>query len=230
MNNQPHNGPINPVPPYIMALFLVLIGIEAVLSLADRGIIGGPLAVGWRMSLLEQYAFSPRVFWWMVENRVFPAEHMIRFVSYAFIHGTFTHALFGGVFVLALGKMVGERFGALATMAVFFVATVVGAITYALFVGGEQLLFGAYPGAYGLIGGFTYLLWLRMGEMGEAQVRAFSLIGMLLGVQLLFAVLFSGPKDWVADIGGFAAGFLLSFAVSPGGWTKILDKLRPRSD
>lgn len=230
MNTPPHNGPINPMPPYIVALFLVLVGIEAVLSLADRGIVGGAMGVGWRMSALEEYGFSPRVFWWMFENGIFPPEHLKRFVSYAFVHGTFTHALFAGVFVLALGKMVGEAFGAIATLAVFLVATICGAVIYAVFVGGDRLLFGAYPGAYGLIGAFTYVLWLRLGQMGEAQVRAFSLIGMLLGIQLVFAVLFSGPKDWVADIGGFVAGFLLSFAVSPGGWTKILNKLRQRSD
>jgi membrane associated rhomboid family serine protease len=45
---------------------------------------------------------------------------------------------------------------------------------------------------------------------------------------LVFGVLFGGSWDWVADVAGFAAGFLLSFLVSPGGFARLLDQIRQR--
>ena len=58
------------------------------------------------------------------------------------------------------------------------------------------------------------------------QFRAFTLIGFLMGIQLIFALFFDVSKDWVADLAGFATGFMLSFLLVPGGWAKILAKLR----
>ena len=84
----------------------------------------------------------------------------------------------------------------------------------------------AEPHHQGLIGGFTYLLWLRLGQLGAQQVRAFSLIGMLLGVQLVFGLIFGGSLDWVADLAGFVTGFLLSIVLVPGGWARLLARLR----
>ena len=46
------------------------------------------------------------------------------------MHGSFTHALFVVVILLALGKMVGEVFRWWAVLVVFFGAAVVGALAY----------------------------------------------------------------------------------------------------
>lgn len=223
----PHNeAPLNPLPPLVMALFLFILGIEAAFTLGARGILGGSEAVGWRLAALQRYAFSSEVLSWMWATGRWPLEHLIRFVTYPFVHATFTHALFAGAMLLALGKMVAEAMGSAATLIVFVVSSVVGACAYALILSDPQPLFGAFPPVYGLIGAFTYLLWVRLGQMGEGQVRAFSLIGFLLGIQLLFGLLFGGQNDWVADLAGFAAGFALSGVLVPGGWARLLARLR----
>ncbi len=54
------------------------------------------------------------------------------------------------------------------------------------------------------------------------------MMGVVLGVQLLFGVLFGGGYTWVTDIMGFAAGFAISFVVSPGGWARVREKIRQR--
>lgn len=219
-------SPVNPLPPVVVALFLMIIGIEAVLSLAARGIIGGAGGIGWRLEAIQSYAFSGVIFDWMWNNGLWPTEHLIRFVSYLFVHASFTHALFVCVMLLALGKMVGEVFSGLATLAVFIVSGVVGALAYALLLDDQAPLIGGFPGVYGLIGAFTYLLWLRLGELGAQQVRAFSLIGFLMGIQLIFGLLFGVQNDWVADAVGFAAGFALSFFVSPGGVSRLRQRIQ----
>ncbi len=60
MDQEPHNGAVNPLPPVVAALFLVIMGIEIAFFLGTRGIVGGPAAVGWRLSAIQSYAFRAR--------------------------------------------------------------------------------------------------------------------------------------------------------------------------
>ncbi len=219
-------SPVNPLPRVVIALFAVVMGIEALFSLGAQGIIGGPQAIGWRLGAMQGYAFSAEIFQWMLANGRWPAEHLARFVTYPFIHGNFTHALFAGVMLLALGKFVGEVFRGWAVLAVFFGASIGGAAVYGLLAGSPIPLIGAFPGVYGLIGAFTYLLWLRLGQEGGPQIRAFTLIAFLMGIQLIFGILFGGSRDWIADLSGFVFGFALSFVVSPGGFARLRERLR----
>jgi membrane associated rhomboid family serine protease len=111
---------------------------------------------------------------------------------------------------------------------VFFISGAVGALVYAAIPSIEAPLFGAYPGDYGLIGAFTYMIWLRLAGTGINQLRAFTMIGFLLGVQLLFGLLFGGGPEWVADLSAFVAGFALSFVLVPGGFARLRARLRQR--
>ncbi|RBI87175.1 rhomboid family intramembrane serine protease [Rhodosalinus halophilus] len=226
MRHGPGPAPVNPLPPVVAALFLVIVAVEAAFSLGARGLLGGPGAVGWRPMAIESYGFNVAILDWMIGTGRWPLEHVQRLVTYQFVHASFTHALFAGIMLLALGKMVGEVFGALATLSVFVVPGIAGALVFGLLLGDPQWLVGAFPGVYGLIGAFTYLLWTRLGEMGEQQIRAFTLIGFLLAIQLIFGLLFGAYNDWIADLAGFATGFLMSFFVSPGGWARLRARLR----
>jgi membrane associated rhomboid family serine protease len=156
----------------------------------------------------------------------FPPEHLARFVGYAFVHGNLTHTVFAVVILLALGKFVGEVLRFWAVLAVFLAATIAGAFAYG-FWAGPQPLFGAYPGDYGLVGAFTYLMWLRLAGSGS-EYRAFTMIGFLLAAQLLFGLLFGGGQEWIADLAGFAAGFAVTILVVPGGIGRLMDRLRQR--
>lgn len=228
MDQDPSAPPINPLPPVVWFLALPVIAVEVMFTLGARGLIGGPGAVGWRLGALEDYGFSGVVFDWMLATGRFPPEQLIRFVTYTFLHASFTHALFVVVFILALGKMVGEIFRGWAVLLVYFVSGAVGALAYGALLDDPALLIGGYPAVYGLIGAFTFLLWVNLAAVGANQYRAFTLIGFLLGIQLLFRLLFGGSNDWVADIVGFATGFTLSFVVSPGGWGRVVARLRRR--
>lgn len=226
MDSDPNHSPVNPLPAAVVALVLVIMGVEAMFSLGARGIVGGPGAIGWRLEAYQSYAFSSEIFWWMAETGQWPMEHLIRFLSYVFVHTSFTHALFVCVFVLAMGKMVGEVMGDLAMVIIFALSAVGGALGYALLLNDNFPLIGGFPAVYGLIGAFTYILWRSLALVGAQQSRAFTLIAFLMGVQLLFGLLFGGQKDWVADICGFATGFGLSFFLAPGGWASIRGKIR----
>lgn len=225
----PHQEPLfNPLPTVVIGLAVVIIGVEALFSLGARGMIGGPDAVGWRLAAIRDYGFLDQVFDLMRERSVYPPDQLLRFLTYPLIHGSFTHAVFVCVFILAIGNMVGAVFRAWAVLVIFFISSAFGALVFGSIMQAEAPLIGGYPGVYGLIGTYTFLLWVNQVATGGPQYRAFLLIGLLLGIQLVFGVLFGLGEDWVADLAGFAAGYVLSFVISPGGWRRLLAKLRKR--
>ncbi|MCF8485368.1 MAG: rhomboid family intramembrane serine protease [Rhodobacteraceae bacterium] len=225
-----HNAPpLNPLPLVVWAIALPIIAMEVVLSLAEGGLVGGPAGIGWRLQALERFAYSPDLTRYMIEIGSYPLDQLYRLVTYPLVHGSPTHTVFVVVILLALGKMVGEVFRWWAVLVVFFGAAAVGALVYTLVLPGVRTpLIGGYPADYGLIGGFTFLLWVKLAAVGANSYRAFSMIGFLMGIQLVFGLLFGGGYEWVADIAGFATGFILSFVVSPGGFARVRDKLRQR--
>lgn len=225
-----HNAsPVHPLPWVVWVLALPIALIEIGLSLGGDGLIGGPQAVGWRLEAYQQFAFSPQILHAMIATGYFPASQMLRFVSYMFIHGGPTHAIFVVVFILAMGKYVSEVFRPWAVLVMFFGSGIMGALIYGLFANTQLALIGGYPPVYGLIGGFSFILWVKLGEDGGNRMGAFSLIAFFLGFQLLFGLIFGGQgMEWVADLAGFLTGFGLSFLVCPGGPQRALALIRRR--
>lgn len=226
MSSENNTHAVNPLPPVVVALVLFIIGIELAFTFGSRGLIGGPQAVGWRLEALQRYTFSPDIFDWMVQNGRWPFEQLIRFVTYPFVSANFTQAVFVCVFVLAMGKMVAEVFGGFPMLIIFVLSGVGGALAYAVLLNPDYPLVGGFPPVYGLIGAFTWLLWRKLSLVGENQARAFQLIAVLMGIQLLFGLIVGGTSDWVADLGGFATGFGLSFVLAPGAWARIVARIR----
>lgn len=218
--------PFNPIPAAVVLVFLAIAAVEAVLSLGEAGLIGGPGAVGWRLGAIRDYGFSDQVFNQMLGQNVWPWEGVVRFVSYPFIHQSFTSGIFAVVLLVALGKMVAEVMGQLAFVVLFFASAVVGALAYGLLLDEAIWLTGAFPGVFGLIGGYSYVMWRHLGQQGAQQMRAFSLIGVLMGLQLVFGIFLTVGMLWVADLAGFICGFALSFVVGPGEWARLRNRIR----
>lgn len=227
---QDHNAPpVNPLPMVVWALALPMIAMEVVLGLGEAGIAGGPGAIGWRVEAITQAAVVPELWREMWALGQFPPEHLARFLAYPFVHGSLTHAVFGVVILLALGKFVGEVLRWWAIALIFVASGVMGGLVYASLTTSPMPLFGAYPADYGLVGGFTYLMWLRLAGTGARQYRAFAMIGTMLGIQLIFGLLFDGSgQEWIADFTGFAVGFVMTVVLVPGGISHLRDRIRQR--
>ena len=122
---------MNPLPPAVVALALAIVAVELLLSAGARGYIGGAEAIGWRLESIRAFGFFSELLELMIDRGQFPPEHLARFVTYPFIHHGFLHAAMVLVFLLALGKLVGEVFGNLAVIALFFACAIFGAFIYA---------------------------------------------------------------------------------------------------
>lgn len=221
-------SPVNRVPPGVLMIFLIMLVIEVACSFGGLGVVGGPGAVGWRISLVEKLGFSPAVQDLVLRGRAGP-ELYLRYVSYPLVHGSFTHAAFGLALWLALGKFVAESYRAWAMAVIVLVSIVMGAVMLGLvgaYTNTNPPLFGAYPAIYGLVGAYTYQIWLNLGARGENRMQAFSLIGILVGLQLVFGMLFGADPSWPAELGAFAAGGLTAILVAEGGWTAFVARFR----
>ncbi len=233
---QPHEeSPVNPLPPVVAAICVTVFAIEVIFQLGQRGLAGGPERPSWRREALFQYGFSDVAFDRMLDLWTWDSGALLRMVTYSFVHYGMMQVLFVCVLVLALGKWVGAFLSQWAILAVFMVSAIFGAAVYGILLDTTYILVGGFPGAYGLIGAFTFLLWARLVETGGPRGRAFLLIGTLAAIQLAFSlvggVLTGTPeinRDWVADLAGFAAGFGVTVLVSPGGWTHVKTRLRQR--
>lgn len=210
-------SPMNPVPPPILALAAFLVGIELIFWAGANGIVGGPGGIAWRAGAVEDYAFYPRFWHFMLETNQWSLDGVARIFTYAFVGQSFVSTIFACVFILAFGKFVGDTIGGVRAL-VIFAASVVGAsLIYGTVFPNQPPLIGAFPGAYGLLGGYTYVLFLVLDSADENRLQAFRLVGVLAALQLVFGVIFPGPPYWIADIGGAAIGFLTAMAMGPGG-------------
>lgn len=214
--------PFNPLPAVVILLCVAIGLVELALQAGASGLIGGPDAIGWRIDAIAKFAFFDNIFEWMLEHGVYPPQLLVRFVTYPFVHGGLGHAAFAVVMTLAIGKFVGEVFSAPAVLAVFFGSAIVGAFAYGMVFDSRTPLLGAFPAIYGLIGAFTYILWVIAKATDGDKWRPFAMIGFLMFFQLVFKALFGGGDDWVADLAGFATGFLLSFVLEPRGRARIM--------
>lgn len=231
MQPDPRNqSPFNVLPPVVTAIAVVIMGIELMFFLGNAGLIGGREAVGWRLAAIRDWAVVDPVWQWMWANMAFPPRQAARWLAYPLIHQGFTHAALVTVFVLALGNAVAPVYRGWRLGLLFFGSALAGGLAYVIVWNADLPLFGGYPGAYGMIGAFTYLT--QRGLTRADPSRAFLLIGLLLAIQPVFGVLTGGGLSWLppwtADLGGAAAGYGLAALMFPGTLDRIRDRLRQR--
>jgi membrane associated rhomboid family serine protease len=157
------------------------------------------------------------------------------FVTYAFLHASWTHLGVNAIWFLAFGSAVARRFGAIRFLLFFCVTAMAGAIAHLLAFGGQDApVIGASAAVSGTMAAamrFAFqrggpLSFRRTGGAADYQVPAKPLIALLrepaviafivvwFGINLVFG-LWSTPLTgenevvaWQAHIGGFLAGLL----------------------
>ncbi|ARO13995.1 rhomboid family protein [Ketogulonicigenium robustum] len=218
---------VNPLPPVVVALFLILLGVELALSLADVGLFGGQARASWRSQAMMEYGFFPPMLDYVMHGGFDPMV-LKNFVTYAFVNVSTLGSVFSIVLLVALGKFVGEAFSQWALTAILLVSAIGGAVMFGIFAPDRAVLIGFYPAAYGLIGAYTYILWLSYAQGDMRRLQAFRLIGVLMLLQLAYGLIFGAHPAWIAELSGFIFGGLISVVVAPGGVQRLRRRLQQR--
>jgi membrane associated rhomboid family serine protease len=159
-------------------------------------------------------------------------------LTYAFLHGNWTHVGLNVIWILAFGPPIARRIGSLRFLALFAFTAIAGALLHWAFNPMDFTpLIGASAGDSGLMAAATRFVFeagAPLGgagysrSMGEARINAPAPpLGRLLreprvliflaiwfaanfvfGAGAQFFGLSEGPVAWIAHVGGFAAGLL----------------------
>jgi membrane associated rhomboid family serine protease len=158
------------------------------------------------------------------------------FVTYALLHGSWTHFGVNAVWLVAFGSPVARRFGAMRFVAFFAVTAAAGALLHLVTNAGSPApMVGASASISGAMAAAIRFVFQRGGPLGfmrggndeSYRVPALPLSGVLrdprvlvflavwFGMNLLFGLIstpLTGANEvvaWQAHIGGFLAGLLL---------------------
>jgi len=126
LNPDANAPPFNPLPQVVILLALLIAAPEIIFQLGEAGLIGAPTGSGWRFMIANQFGFSNQVMFNMWEAGHYPMNGLIRFVGYMFVHPNVLSAVFSVVFVLSLGKFVGERMSWLSVLVIYFGSGIFG--------------------------------------------------------------------------------------------------------
>ena len=210
------NSPlINPLPPVILIITLLLVVVEIIFQIVEAGLLSSFSNEITRNNVIVNYAFFGSLQDWMISNLNFEWSFLFRYLTFPFIHFNFLQTVIAIVMFLALGKMVCEVYNGFLFLILIISSSFCGAFFYGLLLNDQFPLVGAFPAIYGLIGAYTYLLWVSMKFLGAQSANAFILVAVLLGIQIIFKVVFNGSNDWVADLFGFLTGFLFASLIQP---------------
>jgi len=222
----------NPVSPIVVLLVGIMVVVELALQAGEHGLIGGPQAIGWRLELIRFFGFHKAVFDHIRMGGEIEPKVLWPFFTYFFMPRGFVSVLISGALILAMGKLISDRFSGLAMLAIFVVCSLAGALAFGFWStpGGFPLI-GAYPVFYGVIGTFT---WIRISDLraeGASILPAFTAVGMFFVFRGGFALYYGLSNSWMADLAGLLAGFLLAYLIAPDGKDRMrgwLDALRNR--
>lgn len=212
----------NHVSPIVLVLVAALLLVEVVLQAGERGLIGGPSALGWRLELVRNFGFHKAVFDHVLSGGNIEGKVVWPFLSYIFVHRSFAHMLIATALILGMGKLISDRFSGLAVVVLFGACGLAGALAFGLFSApGGFPLTGAYPVFYGFIGTFTWIRISDLRQQGKNILPAFNAVGMFVVFRSAFALMYGLSNSWMADLAGLITGFLLAFLLAPNGKDRI---------
>jgi membrane associated rhomboid family serine protease len=157
------------------------------------------------------------------------AARALPFVTYIFLHGSWTHVIINTVWLLAFGPVVSRRFGVWRFLAFFLLCGIAGAaVQLACNWGSTDPVIGASAAISGLMGAAFRLLGRdgggvfrpqAMAPIFSRQILLISLVWVVINVVAGLTGLGAGPGvqliAWQAHLGGYAAGLLLAGLFDP---------------
>ena len=196
----------NPVPLQLWLIVGLMAVIEVLFSASDAGLIADNL----RLDAIEYGAFWPQILTGDLQP-LLPAQQVYMFLSYAFLHISFSHLIWNVVLILAIGKFISDQTGPWPMVGLFTTCTVAGSALFFL-IGSHQLpAIGASASAFGFIGLWQYWHW----QVEDEDYRSFNPVikaTLVMGVlNVITALLTDGNVAWVIN----AAGSMVGIASGP---------------
>lgn len=207
-------GPVFNAPASVIGLIAMLVAIHAALMAAGED---------WQIWALYAFAFVPA----RLGGEAFPmiaGSQVWSFLTYAFLHGDWTHLLFNSLWLLVFGTPVARYLGTGRFLALCAIAAIGGgAASLVLHWGDRVIMIGASGAVSGMLAAAIPIMYghrvpggarpLTAAELLQ-NVRALGFMAIWLAITLVSgasgwtgnAFLEEGGIAWEAHIGGFVFG------------------------
>lgn len=188
--------------------------VTIVLVLVNVGIFFFEVTSG--VTFIERWAFIPSRF------AADPLGHWYTLFTALFLHAGLLHLASNMIYLLIFGDNIEHRFGYLPFILFYFLSGALGNLLHLAFSTGSSLpVIGASGAIAGVLGAYILLYPRRpvrvLMFITVVRLPALIVIGAWFILQLLSSLaLFTGAADvggiaYLAHVGGFVAGFLMTF-------------------
>ena len=199
------SGP--PTPRLFWWLTALLLGIECVAQLSDRGWFGDldlrSLMVSY--GAFWDFLFPPGV----VDQTLYPGQSYLMFVTHALLHAGTIHVLMNAAIFIALGKTLAFYYGLKLTLITMLLGAVCSGITFGLLETTAAPMVGASGVVFAFIGVWLQTSRAEAVRMGRPARSASVVIISLIVFHIFMDVFMGGQIAWQAHLGGFVLGYFV---------------------
>jgi rhomboid protease GluP len=202
----PQRAQWRPMPRNLLALVLLIVGIELVLQAADLGMVGDQSL---RLRVYVAGAFWSSLF--HGQQPLFSLQPVTMFITHALLHGGILHLAMNMAILLGLGRLVSDRYGERTVLPLFLLSAIAGGATFALLNVSDIPMVGASGAVFGFLGVWTAWDWHRHRAYGvSTRPVVMRGVGLLL-INVVFFFGLGGMVAWEAHLGGYLAGLGFGF-------------------
>ncbi len=212
---------------HAIALAVLVCGLEFLFFLGDSALFRTEGNISWRQrAIIDFGVWSNAVEFSLGQGGTRPAD-LVRFLAHPLIHRTTLDALLSGTFILVAFRVLEGTARDFTLVLTFVGSAVAGASCFFLISGSQYPLTGASAGYLGLFGFATAALVMMGAATGRSMdriARTIIVIPLLfLGIELVIGMLIGGTGRWVADLGGYLAGFLVAPPLMGARYAVLID-------
>jgi membrane associated rhomboid family serine protease len=179
------------------------------------------LAASFGLESLEKPALeAQRGLWMLVPREVLGGQHAWTLLTHGFLHGGWLHLLGNLYFLWIFGDNVEDHLGKRQFAILYGTALVAGGLAYAMAHAHSRTpMLGASGAIAGLMGAYLVLfprvrLWVML-LVWRVRMRVGWYLGAWLALQLVMQSIGAPGTAWMAHLGGFTVGALLSLLLRP---------------
>ncbi|MBU2993988.1 rhomboid family intramembrane serine protease [Octadecabacter sp. 1_MG-2023] len=194
----------------LIAITVICVTIEAILSLSDYGLFG--------TSRLRQTTYAYGSFWPGILGNWTPnfsGQPVTMFITYGFLHAGPFHLIVNMFTLWSLGRPILERVGVIGFILLYGGSMIGGSLGYALLASGVQPMVGASGALFGLAGGLLAWAYLDRYTYKEGLWPIARAVGLLIALNIILWWAMNGQLAWQTHLGGFVVGWVMAFIVDP---------------
>jgi membrane associated rhomboid family serine protease len=192
----------------IWGVIAICCGIEAVLMLADAGVLG---TTRLRQTAYEWAGFWPGLLAGWPPN--YFGQSVAMFFSYGFLHGSVWHLAVNMITLWSLGRGVIARVGVARFAAIYIAALWGGALCFGFLADTFRPMVGASGALFGLAGALLAWDYADRAALKDRMGPVVQMLGLLVAINVVMYWAMNGQLAWETHLGGFVAGALMARVV-----------------